>query len=137
MSSKRAKWKFFFVFIVCIFISEIYDSATVPDIISPTHPFTLSIYILIVDFMLLFGTYCYAFQKKYIQIKLIWFFVLLSVYISNIFVLGFEFYNRHDGYEIYDMVQIFIIKTFIVVVMSYPTYLYYTIDLFRKNSSDV
>jgi len=38
--------------------------------------------------------------------------------------VGFEFYNQSDSYEVDKIVQIAIVKIFIIAPMSYSAYLY-------------
>lgn len=50
---------YFFIVLVSIF-----EVATIPEIIAPTHPIILSFSLLLFDLMILLGTYNYAFRKK-------------------------------------------------------------------------
>ncbi len=118
----------FFV-IFGLVIASIFDAVTIPEIIAPTHPMILSFSLLIFDSIVLLGTYNYAFRKKIIEVKVIWQLSLFLFYLVNILAVGFELYNRADGYETYDMINVVILKMLIVVFMSYPTYLYYKNDL--------
>lgn len=129
MKKNTIKWKIMFFAIFFIILASIFEAATIPEIIAPTHPITLSFSLLLFDLIILLGTYNFAFRKKIVKNKIIWQSSLLFFYIVNTLALGFEFYNRADGYEIYDMINIIMFKMFIIGFMSYPTYLYYKNDL--------
>lgn len=129
MEKKTIKWKIMFFAIFFMVSASIFEAATLPEIIAPTHPIILSFSLLLFDLMILLGTYNYAFRKNIVKNKIIWQSSLLFFYIVNTLVLGFEFYNRADGYEMYDMINIIMFKMLIIGFMSYPTYLYYKNDL--------
>ncbi len=118
-----------FFAILGLVIASTFDAVTIPEIIAPTHPAILSFSLLIFDSIVLLGTYNYAFRKRIIDVKMMWKSSLILFYFVNILAVGFELYNRADGYEAYDMIHVVILKMFIVVFMSYPTYLYYKNDL--------
>jgi hypothetical protein len=129
MESKTIKWKIMFFAILGIIAASIFEAVTIPEIIAPTHPVILSFSLFIFDFIVLLGTYNYAFRKKIIDVKVMWQLSLYLFYLVNILAVGFELYNRADGYDTYEMINVVILKMFIVVFMSYPTYLYYKNDL--------
>ena len=133
MKSRYIKWKIMFFLVLLLGIYSIFEAITVPEIIAPTHLPILSYSLLFFDFMILLGIYNYAFRKKIINIKIVWEILILLFYVVNILAVGFEFYNRFDGYEVDEMVQIAILKIFIVVFMSYPAYLYCKHDLSKLN----
>jgi hypothetical protein len=129
MEKNTIKWKIMFFAIFFMILASIFEAATIPEIIAPTHPVILSFSLLLFDLIILLGTYNYAFRKKIVKNKIIWQSSLLLFYIVNTLALGFEFYNRSDGYEAYEMIHIIFFKTLIIGFMSYPTYLYYKNDL--------
>ena len=55
-----------------IVIVSIFDAATIPDVIAPTHPMILSLSLFVFDSIVLLGSYNYAFRKKIIEVKLVW-----------------------------------------------------------------
>jgi len=129
MTSKPIKWKVAFFIILALVLASVSESATVPEIIAPTHPVWVSICAFILDLVILLGAYNYAYGKKIGSNRLLWQLSLWLFYIINLVIVAFEFYNRANGYEVYDMVHIVIFKSLIVFFLSYPTYRYYSIDL--------
>jgi len=129
MIASRFKWKLLFFIICALLASTLYDSFTVPEIIAPTHPLWVSIAILVIDCMVLVGAYSFAFKKQLFPIAILWKTVILSLFSLNALVLFYEFSNRADGYEIYDMVYTSFFMAIIVGAMSLPIYLYLQEDL--------
>jgi len=135
MSTSRLKWKFLFFILCALFATTLYDSFNVPEIIAPTHPLWVSIAIYFIDSMALLGCYSFAFKKQIFPIENFWKAVILSLFSVNALALFYEFSNRADGYEVYDMIYTSIFMAIIVGIMALPVYLYLYQDLSNKRSA--
>lgn len=132
MGKKRTLSKILFLIILILFtysIIDVFNSEEIPDILSPTHPALLSICLFFLDLFLLLGAFNFAFKKKVFVKEIFWERGMIFLYFCNLLVLGFEFYNRYDGYELDEMIIVSLIRFFVLFVLSYPTYCYIMLDL--------
>lgn len=119
MNNNKRVWRVIFIIIACFVVSAIYDAFTVTDIVAPTHPFFISILILIADLMILLGAYSYAFDKYPIRSELCWLAVIVFFFIVNGIAVIYELVNNQVGYEVYDMITMaafYLCFSFVLVI---------------------
>ncbi len=121
MIGPRLKWKVAFCVILISTCYALYDAFTVADIIAPTHPTIVSILVSISDLFIVFGAFCYAFNKVLIVRVEIWYMALVGFVCGNILVLVYEFVNVNDGYEIDNMISKSVIYIIIAGLYAAPT----------------
>jgi len=131
----RLFWKIFFIVQISLLLFSLYDAYSLPDIIAPSHPNWLGFLVFFSDFMMTFGTLCYAFKLKVLPRAAIWMALVFLFFMSNSIILFFDFYNNLIGYEVNEIVNKLFFSVVIYCVLALPTYLYCRWDLtFLKNN---
>ncbi len=121
MNKSKRSWQIGFAIIACFVAYSIYEAFTVADIVAPTHPFFISILILIADLMILLGAYSYAFDKFIIRLKACWLAVIAFFFTVNCVALIYELVNNQVGYEVYDMITMaafYLCFSFVLVIQT-------------------
>jgi len=129
MNLGRLGWKVLFSVMLVIFFTGIYDAAKMPDIIAPTHPGWVSFFVLLFEIIIMIGAFCYAFEKKILPKTSFWKVSIIFLFVGNVIILAYEFYNNSVGYEVSDIVHKSFFTFVIFCIYVLPAYLYYDQDL--------
>ncbi len=127
----RLKWKLLFFAMLIFMIFTLYDSLNTPEILAPTHPLFISIFLFIIDTLILIGAYNYAFKKKLLPSIRLWKLIIFLLYLVNFVILLYEYINRSSGYEISDIFYQTFFTLIIVFIISLPAHNYYKTDLIQ------
>ncbi len=71
ISKHYLRWKIIFLASLLLSIFELYNMFTMPDILRPTHPTFISVFILLIDVFCLIASFGVAFERRYFN-ALLW-----------------------------------------------------------------
>jgi len=129
MKMERLLWKLLFAIVLIANTFDLYNAATLPELLQPVHPWWLSLFLFPFSVFVLLAAFCAAFQKKYVLKEYFWWFVLVGDFITNVMVYYYEF--SAGGYSQSQMIDFVIISLLVYLILIAP--LLKCIEDIRKN----